>query len=498
MRPCDGTEDPHAHDAHATGPTRRRAEPEPAPEPGGAPSLDPGAVREIAREWLEGSVRLPQVTAARALVELTDGVEVIQVVSDPAAFAEGRRGPRLPWGRGEAARVTRERTLRAPGGEPVGHLRVDLLTLGGGEEQLLADVLTDGLTSAMWMRLVDGDERRHGRALREVMQEGSLAAATRDALLDESLVAIGLVSLELGSLGRFTRVNHRLQRLTGRTAEQLLGSSYLDLLDPTQRVQQEAGLRRAANGRRMPFRSEGPLRPDDTGTGAGAGATVRVVTTPVLDAQDQPALATVQVEVVEAALEALAHRWEAEREEPGGLLTPAGFTEVTSEALDRARRTGEGAALYCARIEDWDRLVLRLGPEGAADVQRFVADRLRGALRSDDVLGHVRPDELAFVAEEIDPDQADLLARRLAAALRTPYEVGGRRVDLRLSLGVALAGPSTGADEALDRARRSAEQARPPSATTGAPAASVHVGPTVPADGREPTFFPARRRRSAR
>lgn len=472
----------------------------------GAGTVSRAMVEDAVREWVTRSGRLPQVTAVRAVVELHDDPDAIEVTGDDDAFAavdgSTRRTTRTRWGRqlpSSAAPLRRHRRLSAPGGEAIGDLEVELLTVGGEAQSLLADVLTDGLTGSIRMRLADRDERRRSDHLRGVMRESSLATAILDALIDESVVAVALVSLELATLGHVTRANHRFQRLCGRTAAELSAMSYLDLLEPPQRGVQEAGLRRAVNGRLMPFRSDGLI--------LRQGATaphVRVTTTPVLGEGGRPTVATLQLVVLDADV-ALAGAGSADPVvEPSvatGVVDPTRFADVVAEAQERAARTRQDTAMYVARVEGLEDLVREHGPDVAADVQRFVAQRLRSALRADDVVGQVSDHELAFVAEEIDLAQAELLAGRLGRALSVPYEVDGRPVPLRLALGTAMVHPQQGGADALDHARRAADPAGAGPADAGA-GVRVHVDPTPAAQAlaedlaRAPRYYPHRRRRS--
>lgn len=463
-------------------------------------------VEDALREWAARSSRLPHVVGVRAVVELHDQPDAIEVTDDEAAFAAAdgstRRTTRTRWGRqapSTTAPLRRHRTLSAPGGEAIGDLEVELLTVGGEAQSLLADVLTDGLTGSIRMRLADRDERRRTDHLRGVMRESSLATATLDALIDESVVAVGLVSLELATLGHVTRANHRLQRLCGRTATELSTMSYLDLLEAPQRGVQEAGLRRAVNGRLMPFRSDGLIR-----RRGAAGPHVRVTTTPVLGEGGRPTIATLQLVVVDAVDAVAAGDGVDPPDESAaatGTVDLTAFTDVVAEAQERAARTRQETAMYVARVEGVDDLVREHGPDVAADVQRFVAERLRSALRADDVVGQVSDHELAFVAEEIDLAQAELLAERLGRALSVAYEVDGRPVPLRLALGTAMVHPQQSGADALDHARRAADRAASTPAE-GGPGVRVHVDPTPAAQAlaedlaRAPRYFPHRRRRS--
>ncbi len=81
------------------------------------------------------------------------------------------------------------------------------------------------------------------------------------------------------------------------------------------------------------------------------------------------------------------------------------------------------------------------------------AERLRGAMRAGDTIARLGGDEFALLLEDgSDPRTS---AARIGDALRTPFDVDGRRIDIGASIGVvelAQADGPTTADELLARA----------------------------------------------
>ena len=115
-------------------------------------------------------------------------------------------------------------------------------------------------------------------------------------------------------------------------------------------------------------------------------------------------------------------------------------------------RDGRVGVLYC----DLDRFKVvndSLGHAAGDSLLVQVAERLRGPLRPEDLLGRVGGDEFVMVLEGVDtPAELAEVAARLAQALDEPFELGGHRHAMTLSLGGTLGSYPDTADDVLMRA----------------------------------------------
>ncbi len=115
-------------------------------------------------------------------------------------------------------------------------------------------------------------------------------------------------------------------------------------------------------------------------------------------------------------------------------------------------RDGRVGVLYC----DLDRFKVvndSLGHAAGDSLLVQVAERLRGPLRPEDLLGRVGGDEFVMVLEGVDtPAELAEVAARLAQALDEPFELGGHRHAMTLSLGGTLGSAPDTADDVLMRA----------------------------------------------
>jgi predicted signal transduction protein with EAL and GGDEF domain len=102
-----------------------------------------------------------------------------------------------------------------------------------------------------------------------------------------------------------------------------------------------------------------------------------------------------------------------------------------------------------------------LGHASGDDVIRTAARRLDGSMRPGDTVGRWAGDEFVVVCEDID-DETDVLriAERIVADLGTPASIGGRRLSVSASVGVAFGRPGDDAAEVLRDADTARYQAK--------------------------------------
>ncbi len=153
-------------------------------------------------------------------------------------------------------------------------------------------------------------------------------------------------------------------------------------------------------------------------------------------------------------------REQAELDSLTGLHNRRLFYEFLGREIARARRYERFVSLIVIDLDDFKRINDRIGHLGGDAVLVEVANRVRSVVRSTDIPCRVGGDELAVILPESSREDAELLADRIALAIRSQKieKVGV----LKISAGVAELRPDDTAadlfrraDEALYRAKHS-------------------------------------------
>jgi diguanylate cyclase (GGDEF)-like protein/PAS domain S-box-containing protein len=117
------------------------------------------------------------------------------------------------------------------------------------------------------------------------------------------------------------------------------------------------------------------------------------------------------------------------------------FRELLNVAVHRARRTGEHLAVLSVVVDEADQLREAYGQEATEALFNQVAVRLGSALRIEDSIGRISPNEfgvvLAGLAAKIGRAYAVDVADRITAGVATPFFVEGKQLSVRVSIGIA-------------------------------------------------------------
>ncbi len=117
------------------------------------------------------------------------------------------------------------------------------------------------------------------------------------------------------------------------------------------------------------------------------------------------------------------------------------FRELLNVAVHRARRTGEHLAVLSIVVDEADQLRGAYGEEATEALFHQVAVRLGSALRIEDSIGRISPNEFAVVlaglAAKIGRAYAVDVADRITAGVATPFFIEGKNVSVRVSIGIA-------------------------------------------------------------
>ena len=145
-----------------------------------------------------------------------------------------------------------------------------------------------------------------------------------------------------------------------------------------------------------------------------------------------------------------------------GVLNRRGFVDAALRAIGRARRAQQPLVLVMADLDHFKRINDTYG-HGTGDraLARFAA-HLAAELRQGDLVGRIGGEEFALALANTDLEAGMQVARRLCRGIDlAALEVGGARVRITASFGVALLSPSDGdVEDLMERADRGLYQAK--------------------------------------
>jgi diguanylate cyclase (GGDEF)-like protein/PAS domain S-box-containing protein len=130
-----------------------------------------------------------------------------------------------------------------------------------------------------------------------------------------------------------------------------------------------------------------------------------------------------------------------------GLANRALFSEKLDDAAKRLQRHGTTFTVLMLDLDKFKNVNDTLGHPAGDQLLVEVAQRLRSSLRDTDVLARLGGDEFAIIQEneKNQSEGAIALALRIIGLIERPFDLGGHRVGVGTSIGIAFA-PEHGTD----------------------------------------------------
>src|SRR5690606_6750606 len=137
------------------------------------------------------------------------------------------------------------------------------------------------------------------------------------------------------------------------------------------------------------------------------------------------------------------------------------FDDRLGLALKRQQRHAIPIALLCMDIDHFKDINDGHGHAAGDVVLQTFARRLCASVRETDLVARLGGDEFVILIEDAPPEAAEAVARKVVAAMAEPVDVGGTRLTVSTSIGVAYArqsadaaGLMASADAALYEAKK--------------------------------------------
>ena len=126
-----------------------------------------------------------------------------------------------------------------------------------------------------------------------------------------------------------------------------------------------------------------------------------------------------------------------------GLMSRPALERAVAEALT-AREAGEHVAVLYADVDRFKRINDGLGHGAGDEVLRRIGSAVRSAVRSSDRVARVGGDEIVVLLPRVrDLQEAETIRDRIHALCRSPIDLAGRKIVVRMSVGLALSGDAT-------------------------------------------------------
>ena len=128
------------------------------------------------------------------------------------------------------------------------------------------------------------------------------------------------------------------------------------------------------------------------------------------------------------------------------------FSDRLQHALDRAKADPTlKLGVFFVDLDDFKTVNDSLGHTAGDELLSAVADRLRGSIRPEDTAARLGGDEFAVLIEDGVGGEPSAVASRLLEHLSRPFEIDGKPVSVRASVGVGLSGPDGSTPDELLR-----------------------------------------------
>jgi diguanylate cyclase (GGDEF)-like protein/PAS domain S-box-containing protein len=238
-----------------------------------------------------------------------------------------------------------------------------------------------------------------------------------------------------------------IQRLVGLGPDDLAGSNYLDLLVEEDGPHVRSLFADVVAAPQTTFTAEYRVRHAD-----GSSRHVESIVSNMIDDPTVNGLVLNTRDVTDrkSLQEELAHQ--AFHDSLTDLSNRAVFRDRIEHALARGERNEGRLAVLLLDLDGFKTVNDSLGHDAGDQLLIAVAKRLEFQGRSSDTVARIGGDEFGILLEDdADESRARALADRALAAFAVPFEVRGREVFIRASIGIALSVPGHSETDELIR-----------------------------------------------
>jgi diguanylate cyclase (GGDEF)-like protein/PAS domain S-box-containing protein len=274
------------------------------------------------------------------------------------------------------------------------------------------------------------DAKRSEVDLRLAHRERAETLALFEIGFEQSAIGAAIADL----MGHPVRVNAAMCSLLGRTKELLVGRSWVEYTHADDVPLRDAARSELAAGHDIYQDERRLVRPDGTVVWASCHVSL------VRDELGEPQCVFTQFQDItgrkqmedELAYHGL-------HDSLTGLPNRALLTDRLMHGLAGSRRRGSQLGVMFLDVDRFKAVNDSLGHTVGDDLLRHAAERIAGAIRVGDTLARFGGDEFVVVCDDVSAVETEEVAVRVVEALSQPRLIGDQEMNVKISLGIAIA-----------------------------------------------------------
>ncbi|UFT99194.1 EAL domain-containing protein [Radiobacillus kanasensis] len=231
--------------------------------------------------------------------------------------------------------------------------------------------------------------------------------------------------------GKYQSINDMVVQLTGYLYEELIGESFLTLLDEESEKKVQSYLIKAINGVPQYFDTYIQTR-------SGTSILLSITMIPMVVQEKVVGLYGVAKDITDNRINEEKIKFMAYHDSLTGLPNRSLFDEKLTVAMEEAKDTNEHFAVFFIDLDHLKVINDTLGHEIGDELLIESAKRMRLSLSAQDIVARQGGDEFILLARNVKEDEVVVFAKQLLDRLRKPYTIQGNEVSATPSIGIAL------------------------------------------------------------
>jgi diguanylate cyclase (GGDEF)-like protein/PAS domain S-box-containing protein len=310
------------------------------------------------------------------------------------------------------------------------------ISLSGNDELTWLASKTDDMVAKLQQR------REQLRENRDHLQETVSKLASAKSVLEYAVEGIGFID----DNGFFTVSNGSLAAMLGYARDELANVSWKTVIDPSYHKNFQGALANAQKQNKVSLEVTALRK-----SGAEFHADL-VIVRPEGEEETEQGYHLFMKDISERKCLETRIQHQAFHDSLTGLPNRALFMQTLSEAVARAKESGNALSVLFLDLDNFKIINDSLGHESGDQLLIKIAGRLRDCLRAEDMISRLGGDEFTVILEDLESlDRAREIAARIVRALSKPIHLDHGNTVAHASIGIAYVKGSDATAESLLR-----------------------------------------------